>query len=116
MAVGWSGYASGLLTGWGVDLPQMIPLGEVAGYALHINPLAIFIIFVVAGLLILGTRESAWVNSALVVLKIAALILFLVDRAAGVRHRALHAVRAVRLGIDADVRRAPTSASWPARP
>ena len=78
VAVGWSGYASGLLTGWGVELPQMIPLGEVSGYALHINPLAIFIIFVVAGLLILGTRESAWVNSTLVVLKIAALILFLV--------------------------------------
>jgi APA family basic amino acid/polyamine antiporter len=56
----------------------MIPLGEVAGYALHINPLAIFIIFVVASLLILGTRESAWINSTLVVLKIAALILFLV--------------------------------------
>jgi APA family basic amino acid/polyamine antiporter len=78
VAVGWSGYASGVLTGWGVQLPQMIPLGEIAGYALHINPLAIFIIFLVAGLLILGTRESAWVNSTLVVLKIAALILFLV--------------------------------------
>ena len=78
VAVGWSGYASGLLTGLGIEIPQMYQLGEVAGHALHINPLAIFIIFAVAGLLILGTRESAWVNSALVVLKIAALILFLV--------------------------------------
>lgn len=78
VAVGWSGYASGLLTGWGVDVPQMIQFGEVAGHALHFNPLAVFIIFVVAGLLILGTRESAWINSILVVAKIAALILFLV--------------------------------------
>ncbi|MBN8608415.1 MAG: amino acid permease [Caulobacterales bacterium] len=78
VAVGWSGYASGVLTGFGVDIPQMLPFGEMAGHALHFNPLAVFIIFVVAGLLILGTRESAWVNSALVVLKIAALILFLV--------------------------------------
>ena len=78
VAVGWSGYASGLLTGWGMDVPQMIQVGELAGHALHFNPLAVFIIFVVAGLLILGTRESAWVNSTLVVLKIAALILFLV--------------------------------------
>lgn len=78
VAVGWSGYASGLLTGWGVNVPQMLPFGEMAGHALHFNPLAVFIIFVVAGLLILGTRESAWINSALVVLKIAALILFLV--------------------------------------
>jgi APA family basic amino acid/polyamine antiporter len=77
VAVGWSGYFSGVLTGWGIDVPQMIQLGEVAGHALHINPLAIFIIFVVAGLLILGTRESAWINSILVVAKIAALILFL---------------------------------------
>jgi APA family basic amino acid/polyamine antiporter len=77
VAVGWSGYASGLLTGWGMEVPQMIQFGEVAGHALHFNPLAVFIIFLVAGLLILGTRESAWVNSILVVLKIAALILFL---------------------------------------
>ncbi len=77
VAVGWSGYFSGVLTGWGIDVPQMIQLGEVAGHALHINPLAILIIFVVAGLLILGTRESAWINSVLVVAKIAALILFL---------------------------------------
>ncbi len=78
VAVAWSGYASGLLTGWGIAIPQMIPLSEIAGYALHINPLAIFIICLVAGLLIIGTRESAWVNTTLVVLKIAALILFLV--------------------------------------
>ncbi len=78
VAVGWSGYASGVLTGFGIDIPQMLPFGELGGHALHFNPLAVFIIFVVAGLLILGTRESAWVNSALVVLKIAALILFLV--------------------------------------
>jgi APA family basic amino acid/polyamine antiporter len=77
VAVGWSGYASGLLTGWGIEVPQMIQFGEVAGHALHFNPLAVFIIFVVAGLLILGTRESAWINSILVVAKIAALILFL---------------------------------------
>lgn len=78
VAVGWSGYASGLLSGWGIDMPQQLPFGELAGHALHFNPLAVFIIFLVAGLLTLGTRESAWVNSALVVLKIAALILFLV--------------------------------------
>lgn len=77
VAVGWSGYASGLLTGWGLDIPQMLPFGELGGHALHFNPLAVFIIFAVAGLLILGTRESAWINSALVVLKIAALLLFL---------------------------------------
>lgn len=78
VAVGWSGYASGLLQGWGMSVPQLLPFGEVAGHALHFNPLAVFVIFIVAGLLILGTRESALVNAVLVVLKIAALILFLV--------------------------------------
>lgn len=78
VAVGWSGYASGLLTGFGIGVPQMIAFGELSGYALHFNPLAVFIIFAVAALLMLGTRESAWVNTILVVLKIAALILFLV--------------------------------------
>ena len=77
VAVGWSGYASGLLTGFGWEIPQLIPLGEIAGHALHFNPLAVFIIFAVAALLIVGTRESALVNTTLVVLKIAALILFL---------------------------------------
>lgn len=77
VAVAWSGYASGLLTGWGLAIPQMIQLGEIGGQALHFNPLAVFIIFLVAGLLILGTRESAWINTSLVVLKIAALLLFL---------------------------------------
>ena len=78
VAVGWSGYASGLLEGWGLSVPQLLPFGEIGGHALHFNPLAVFIIFAVAGLLILGTRESAFVNTILVVLKIAALILFLV--------------------------------------
>jgi APA family basic amino acid/polyamine antiporter len=78
VAVGWSGYASGLLQGWGIAVPQLLPFGEIAGHALHFNPLAVFIIFAVAGLLILGTRESAFINAILVVLKIAALILFLV--------------------------------------
>lgn len=77
VAVGWSGYAAGWVTAIGLDIPQLIPFGEIAGHQLHFNPLAVFIIFVVAGLLILGTRESAWVNTGLVVLKISALLLFL---------------------------------------
>jgi APA family basic amino acid/polyamine antiporter len=42
-----------------------------------INLPAIFIIFVVAGLLIAGTRESATLNAILVVIKLAALALFI---------------------------------------
>ncbi|HVZ99824.1 MAG TPA: amino acid permease [Caulobacterales bacterium] len=77
VAVGWSGYAAGFLHSLHVDIPEMAPLGDIAGQALHFNPLAVLIIFIVAGALILGTRESATVNALLVVLKLSALVLFL---------------------------------------
>lgn len=78
VAVGWSGYAAGFLHSLHLDIPEMLPFGEIAGQQLHFNPLAVLIIFVVAGALILGTRESATVNALLVVLKLSALVVFLV--------------------------------------
>ena len=72
VAVGWSGYAAPLLTGIGfpVSLTQGPELGGI------VNLPAIFIIAVVAGLLMLGTHESARLNSVLVLIKIATLSLF----------------------------------------
>lgn len=72
VAVGWSGYAAPLLTGIGfpVSLTQGPELGGI------INLPAIFIIAMVAGLLMLGTHESARLNSVLVLIKIATLSLF----------------------------------------
>jgi basic amino acid/polyamine antiporter, APA family len=72
VAVGWSGYASPLLLS--VGFPEA--LTRSPGLGGLINLPAIVIIAIVAGLLLIGTRESARVNSALVVLKIAALALF----------------------------------------
>ena len=72
VAVGWSGYASALLVG--IGFPEALTRGpELGGIA---NLPAIGIIGVVAGLLMLGTRESARVNSALVVLKMVTLVAF----------------------------------------
>ena len=72
VAVGWSGYATPLLVslGFPAALTAAPSLGGV------INLPAIFIIFVVAGLLMLGTRESARLNAVLVIIKIVTLILF----------------------------------------
>jgi APA family basic amino acid/polyamine antiporter len=73
VAVGWSGYASPLLQAWAdfpVALSQCPELGGI------VNLPAIFIIAVVAGLLIYGTRESATVNAVLVAVKVVALIVF----------------------------------------
>ena len=76
VAVGWSGYAVGFLKGIGVVLPDYLTHGPGVGGSFGINVPAIFIIAVVAGLLMLGTRESARVNTALVVIKIVTLGLF----------------------------------------
>jgi len=76
VAVGWAGYANGFLDARGLGLPAYLTHGPVVGGAFGINLLAIVIIAVVAGLLMLGTRESARINTALVVLKIVTLTLF----------------------------------------
>ncbi len=75
VAVGWSGYATGFLASVGIELPHALVAGPHAGGVINLP--AIFIVAVVAGLLALGTRESATINAALVVVKIAALALFL---------------------------------------
>lgn len=72
VAVGWSGYASPLLIGLG--FPASLTQGPELGGLVNVP--AIFIIAVVTGLLLLGTRESARVNTILVLVKIATLSLF----------------------------------------
>ena len=74
VAVGWSGYAVGFLKGVGIDLPLALTAGPHAGGFLNLP--AVLIVFVVAGLLIVGTRESATLNAILVVVKVIALAVF----------------------------------------
>ena len=74
VAVGWSGYAVGFLKGMGVELPMMLTVGPHAGGLINLP--AVLITFVVAGLLIAGTRESATLNAILVVVKVIALAVF----------------------------------------
>ncbi len=75
VAVGWSGYAAGFLQSVGMGLPAALINGPELGGVVNLP--AIFIIVVVAGLLIAGTRESATLNAILVVIKLAALALFI---------------------------------------
>jgi APA family basic amino acid/polyamine antiporter len=74
VAVGWSGYAAGFLKSIHLGLPDALIQGPALGGVLNLP--AIFIIWVVAGLLIAGTRESATLNAILVVIKMLALVLF----------------------------------------
>jgi APA family basic amino acid/polyamine antiporter len=75
VAVGWSGYAAGVIksAGWGV--PEMLLAGPAGGGL--INAPAILISIAVAGLLALGSRESATVNLILVMVKLVALAAFI---------------------------------------
>jgi len=86
VAVGWSGHIVGVLGDMGIHLPHALTVGpkiswgfltggEVGGI---VNLPAVIITILVTLLLVLGTKESATVNAVLVVIKVAALTLFLV--------------------------------------
>jgi APA family basic amino acid/polyamine antiporter len=73
VAVGWSGYAAPLLHDR-FGFPMSLAMGPELGGI--VNAPAIFIIAVVAGLLMVGTKESATLNAILVVVKLIALAVF----------------------------------------
>ena len=86
VAVGWSGFISGLLDSVGVHIPHALKVGppiqwgflqggEVGGL---INLPAVIVVAFVTTLLVIGTKESATFNAVLVVIKITALTLFLI--------------------------------------
>jgi APA family basic amino acid/polyamine antiporter len=73
VAVGWSGYAAPLLHDY-LGVPLTLMNGPELGGIVNLP--AVGIIAVVAGMLMVGTRESATVNAVLVLVKIVALIVF----------------------------------------
>ena len=74
VAVGWSGSVVEFLAGIGMQLPPAIASGPHAGGIVNLP--AVLIVFVVAGVLIVGTRESATLNAILVAIKVVALGVF----------------------------------------
>jgi APA family basic amino acid/polyamine antiporter len=76
VAVGWSGYMVNLLGGAGIIMPPVFinPPGVNGGI---INLPAILIIFLVTLLLIVGVKESARINNAIVLVKVGVILLFL---------------------------------------
>ena len=74
VAVGWSGSVAEFLTGIGMNLPQAIMVGPHAGGVINLP--AVLITFAVAGMLIVGTKESATLNAVLVIVKVLALAVF----------------------------------------
>jgi basic amino acid/polyamine antiporter, APA family len=77
VSVGWSGYFVGLLKEFaGLEIPKALVLGPIDGGIINLP--AFFIALLVTWLLVVGTKESAFVNSILVAVKIAALTVFVV--------------------------------------
>jgi APA family basic amino acid/polyamine antiporter len=77
VAVGWSNYLHGLLQRTvGVSLPPWLAKGYFAGGVVDLP--AIILTLAVTRLLIVGTRETAFVNSIFVIVKLAALVVFII--------------------------------------
>jgi APA family basic amino acid/polyamine antiporter len=77
VSVGWSGYVVGLLeNALSIDIPDALVRGPYDGGLINLP--AMLIAALVTWLLVIGTRESATVNSILVVIKVAALTLFVI--------------------------------------
>ena len=92
VAIGWAGYFDSLLRGLGVEMPRWLVTdiltarhdAALLAAAPHLGPIPIVfnlpafaIVAVITWLLVIGTKESAWVNTLMVVLKIGVIGLFL---------------------------------------
>jgi basic amino acid/polyamine antiporter, APA family len=78
VAIGWSGYFQRILAGFGIQLPAWMTAAPGAAAGSLINLPAFIIVLLIMVLLIVGIRESARFNAAMVAIKIVAVIFFLV--------------------------------------
>ncbi|HMA44016.1 MAG TPA: amino acid permease, partial [Gemmatimonadales bacterium] len=92
VAIGWAGYFDSLLRGMGIVMPRWIVTDLLSALkdpallaaAPHLGPIpivfnlpALAIVAVITVLLVIGTRESAWVNTMMVAIKVGIIFLFL---------------------------------------
>jgi APA family basic amino acid/polyamine antiporter len=86
VAVGWSGYLVSFLKDYGFTLPSALvsaPLIHIpkVGWQFTgalVNLPAMFIIFFITMLLVVGIRESAGFNNIIVIVKVSAILLFII--------------------------------------
>jgi APA family basic amino acid/polyamine antiporter len=78
VAIGWSGYFQRILAGFGIALPAWMTAAPAAAPGSLINLPAMIIVLLIMVLLVIGIRESARFNAAMVGIKIIAVLFFLV--------------------------------------
>ncbi|MDD9147335.1 MULTISPECIES: amino acid permease [unclassified Sporolactobacillus] len=76
VAIGWSGYAVSLLQSIGLTLPKAFTLAPLDGGIVNLP--AMLIIALIAWLLITGVRQTSNLNSAIVIIKLVVIALFIV--------------------------------------
>jgi APA family basic amino acid/polyamine antiporter len=76
VGISWSRYLGRFLEGFGVQLPTELMAGPWDGGIINLP--AVFIIVLMSLLLIRGTKESAFVNSIIVIIKIAVVLIFII--------------------------------------
>lgn len=89
VAIGWSGYVISFLRDLGIIFPpalsaapgRIVTLPDGSQVTAVLNVPAILIVLAVTALLVIGVKESAFVNNIIVIIKVAILLLFI---AAGV--------------------------------
>ena len=74
VAIGWSGYMQRLIAGFGIELPTWMTTAPPVGV---INLPATIIVLGIMVLLVVGVRESARFNAAMVAIKGAAILFFI---------------------------------------
>ena len=85
VAIGWSGYVVSFLNGIGIHLPpeltaargSLVTLADGTTVTALFNRPAVLIIAVVTTLLVVGIQESANVNNAIVIVKVAVVLIFI---------------------------------------
>jgi APA family basic amino acid/polyamine antiporter len=78
VAVGWSGYFQRILAGFGIHLPAWMTASPDSAVGSLINLPAVLIVLGIMVLLVIGVRESARFNAAMVAIKLAAVAFFIV--------------------------------------
>ena len=79
VAVGFSAYVDSLLQGFGLHLPRALitpAYTPAAGWALHFNLPGFLAVLILTVLLVIGIRESAGANTAMVAIKLVAILVF----------------------------------------
>jgi len=92
VAVGWSGYFDSFLRGIGIHMPAWLVTDTLSGLGMpallasapHLGPVpivfnlpALAIVAVITVVLVIGVQESSWVNTLMVGIKLAVIVLFL---------------------------------------